>query len=215
MDSAPVVVFLFVGRATLVSLVLGLGGCLFMHDDKLQYPEAWPQLRQEQAVVDSCPNLSGTYMNIGSYTARSSARTCDYPTGECASLNFNLTGAAWTVRRRSPPYLHASHRLVIAQPSRAKLTVQLTDEYGARVGEPSELTSDADFTCNAGLLLLRARTNSFVLLVANVITTESRKFFLAGDDSLILHGDLRTVGHRLVFPVDLGSEFWVRWERAR
>ena len=214
MEREPVVVFLFVGRATLIGLVLALGGCLYLHDDKTQYPEAWPQVRQAQTVVDSCPDISGTYENIGSSAALRSGRVCDYST-ECAVLNFNLTGTGQMVRRGSPPSPDPLHRLVIAQPSRAKLTVQLTDEGGTPVGELSELTRDADFTCDAGLLLLKARTNSLVLLVANAVTTESRKFFLASDDSLILQGDLRTVGNRLVFPVDLGLEFWVRWERAR
>jgi hypothetical protein len=197
-----------IAASVLVSLLLA--SCI-SYTGTVPYPASWAPVRQGQAV-GSCPKIDGVYWDRGQYqpTPYVSGRPCNDRTGECRSLIFNLLGDARSTLFKSETPRDWVARVQIEQPSPG--IVEIIAEPGGKRQTLS--TANGDFTCDKNGLRLRDTTAATILLIGNVLSTESRIFNVADDGSLIVKAVWHNRGHATLFPLSITNELLVRWTRV-
>lgn len=197
-----------IAASVLVSLLLA--SCI-SYTGTVPYPASWAPVRQSQAG-SSCPKIVGVYQDRGEYqpTPHVSGRPCNFRTGECRSLIFGLLGDARSTLFNSEIPWDWVERVQIEQPSPG--IVEIIAEPG---GKRQTLSmANGDFTCDKNGLRLRDTTAATIVLISNVLSTESRIFNVADDGSLIMKAVWHNRGNHTLFPFSVTNELLVRWTRA-
>ena len=197
-----------IAASALVSLLLA--SCI-SYTGTVPYPASWAPVRQSQAG-SSCPKIDGVYLDRGEYqpTPYVSGRPCNDKTGECRSLIFSLLGDAHYFGSDREIVSDWLRRVQIEQPSPGIVEIIIQPR---EKGQTLSITN-GDFTCDKNGLRLRDKTTAMILLISNVLTTESRIFNVADDGSLIMKSVWHRQGHATLFPLSMSDEVLLRWIRV-
>lgn len=175
------------------------------------YPGSWTAIRHGQ-TGSPCPTIAGVYQDRGDYqpTPFVSGRPCSFESGECRSLIFGLLGDAQSaIRIKASKSRSTVQQVQIEQPSPG--VVEIIAEPG---GNRQTLSMEnGDFTCDGTGLRLRDKTAVTILLISNLLSTESRIFNVAEDGSLVMKAEWHNQGHVTLIPASVRYELWVRWTR--
>lgn len=191
----------------LVSLLLA--SCL-SYTGTVPYPASWAPVRQSQAG-SSCPKIDGVYWDRGEYPGPYvSGRPCNDRTGECRSLIFGLLGDARSTLFNRDSAINWVERVQIEQPSPGIVEI-IAQARGTR---QTLSMANGDFTCDQNGLRLRDTTAATIVLISNMLSTESRIFNVADDGSLIMKAVWHNRGHMTIIPVSVTNEVLLRWTRV-
>ena len=188
-----------------------LASCI-VHSGTAPYPNSWTPIRHGQ-TGSPCPKIAGVYHDRGDYqpTPYVSGRPCSFKSGECRSLIFGLLSDAQSgIRIEAFKWRSTVQQVQIEQPSPGIVEI---------IAQPREKRqtlsiTNGDFTCDQNGLRLRDKYTALTLLIANVITTESRIFNVADDGSLIMKSVWHRQGHATLFPLSMADEVLLRWTRV-
>lgn len=199
------------GLLVIWSCMLLLAGCTIGKFD-VDYPQVWAP--PEPTVAQTCPDISGLYVNKGERRISQTGGDCY---NECGSLISELSAGSdlqsfnFTIRHSSET---ADHVIEIRKTVDDILDVT---EWRGNGDERKALSqfqltrANEDFQCDTGELALKTRVHTMILLIGNAIGTESRVFSKAADGSLVMKRFTKVGGHVFIFPSAFGMGEWVRW----
>jgi len=188
-----------------------LASCI-VHSGTAPYPNSWTPIRHGQ-TGSPCPKIAGVYQDRGDYqpTPYVSGRPCSFKSGECRSLIFGLLSDAQSgIRIEAFKWRSTVQQVQIEQPSPGVLEI-IAEPGGNR---QTLSMANGDFTCDGVGLRLRDKTAATIVLISNMLSTESRIFNVAEDGSLVMKSEWHNQGHHLIFPASVRYELWVRWTRV-
>ena len=179
-------------------LIALLSGCVFRE----QYPEEWEGL---QEVSDECPNIAGTYKNIGQLDP-STVEKGQYT----AYWEIPLTGELLD-SGRGEEAISATH-VEIAQPTPGILEVKAWEE-SELVTTKRYYEESGDFKCKSGFLVIHFATNCGGAPEAFGCGSRNDHFAKGTDGALILKLNEKGVGAvMIIIPAAVSDWRWYRFD---